>query len=230
MRKPHPLISLSLFIFLVISSCVKSPEFAQNESLEWSNDTVYFDTIFTRQSQTGNYPISVTKILSVKNPSALWVNANFEVAGGDQSSYKINVDGLSGSKINNIEIPINISTKVTPAIDEFFYTIVYAILVYLIGTSSFKMIDHIPQSIIRWAGSGAKSFGDQDGDPTADLVRYAAFGGANIANQASGIASQGAELGGKATGGILGLATKFGGSSTKAAGTPAPTIKTPKGP
>lgn len=112
MRKPHPLISLSLFIFLVISSCVKSPEFAQNESLEWSNDTVYFDTIFTRQSQTGNYPISVTKILSVKNPSALWVNANFEVAGGDQSSYKINVDGLSGSKINNIEIAPNDSVFV----------------------------------------------------------------------------------------------------------------------
>jgi len=112
LRKPHPLISLSLFIFLVISSCVKSPEFAQNESLEWSNDTVYFDTIFTRQSQTGNYPISVTKILSVKNPSALWVNANFEVAGGDQSSYKINVDGLSGSKINNIEIAPNDSVFV----------------------------------------------------------------------------------------------------------------------
>lgn len=89
---------------LLFSACIKSPEFTQNAQLRLSTDTIFFDTVFTRQPQTGTYPISVTKLFSIKNPSDFWVKADFYVAGGEQSPYRINVDGLSGNRIDQVEI------------------------------------------------------------------------------------------------------------------------------
>lgn len=71
-------------------------------------------------------------------------------------------------------------------VDEFFYTVLYAFILYMTATSSFKLIDQIPNHILRWAGSGAKSFGDQYDDPTSGLTRYAAMGGYTIGQRLSG--------------------------------------------
>ena len=89
------------------------------------------------------------------------------------------------------------------AIDEFFFTIIYTILIYMIATSSFKMIDQVPNSILRWMGAGVQSFSDQRGDPAQGLVQYAAFGGANMAGQVTGALQQG----GRAVGQGIGAAT-----------------------
>lgn len=92
-------------------------------------------------------------------------------------------------------------------IDEFFFTIVYTILVYMLATSSFKLIDQIPNHILRWMGAGVQSFGDQRDDPAQGMVQYAAFGGANLAGQISGAMAQGARTAGQAVGApIRGLA------------------------
>lgn len=96
-------ILLSSFV-LTVTSCIKNPEFTQNATLIISTDTVYFDTLFTRQPQTGTYPISVTKLLSIKNPSDFWVKANFNISGGNQSSFRMNIDGISSNHIENLEI------------------------------------------------------------------------------------------------------------------------------
>jgi len=45
--------------------------------------------------------------------------------------------------------------------DALFYTVLYAVLVYTIATSSFKLIDDIPNSIMRWGGSNTSSFNAQ---------------------------------------------------------------------
>lgn len=105
------------FILLIVligsfNACIKQPEFVQNAQLEFSTDTIYFDTIFTRQPQTGTYPISITKLLSVKNNQDFWVKANFKVAGGELSPYRINIDGISGNEINELEIAPNDSAFV----------------------------------------------------------------------------------------------------------------------
>lgn len=105
-KTQHP---ISPFYFLLgilffLNACIKSPEFTQNSKLQFSTDSIFFDTIFTRQPQTGTYPISVTKLLSVKNNSDFWVKADFKVAGGTQSPYRINIDGISGNEINQLEI------------------------------------------------------------------------------------------------------------------------------
>ncbi len=86
------------------------------------------------------------------------------------------------------------------AIDEFFFTIIYTILVYMLATSSFKLIDQIPNSILRWMGAGVQSFGDQRDDPAQGMVQYAAFGGANLAGQIGGALQQGARTAGMAAG------------------------------
>lgn len=63
-------------------------------------------------------------------------------------------------------------------IDELFYTIVYAIVVYLIAISSFKLIDGIPKSIMRWIGEEVAAFGDQAGDAADGLIQQVSIGGA----------------------------------------------------
>ncbi len=71
-------------------------------------------------------------------------------------------------------------------IDEFFYTIIYAILVYMMGMSSFKLIDTIPNNILRWMGQSVATFGDMREDPAQNLVGKAAFGSQQIASKMGG--------------------------------------------
>ncbi len=94
-------------------------------------------------------------------------------------------------------------------IDEFFFTIVYTIVVYMIATSSFKLIDQIPNSILRWMGAGVQSFNDQRDDVTGSFTQYAAFGGATISGQVVGAANQGARAAGQAAGAVPALALRY---------------------
>lgn len=74
-------------------------------------------------------------------------------------------------------------TTMRGPIDEMFYTIVYAIVVYLIAMSSFKLIDGIPRSIMRWMGESVAAFGDQEGDAAEGLVMRMSAGGAAIGSR-----------------------------------------------
>lgn len=71
-------------------------------------------------------------------------------------------------------------SNVRGPIDDLFYTIVYAIVVYLIATSSFKLIDGIPKSIMRWIGEEVSAFGDQDSDAADGLIQQVSIGGAGL--------------------------------------------------
>lgn len=68
------------------------------------------------------------------------------------------------------------SGNVRSKIDEFFFTIIYAIIVYLIAMSSFKLIDTIPNNILRWMGQSVATFGDQREDPAQGLVSKTTVG------------------------------------------------------
>lgn len=91
------------FVVMVFSACQSDQFFNGNNTLAFSKDTVWFDTVFTRKVGS-SYPISVTKIISIKNPENLAVKANFKLAGGAQSQFRVAIDGESGTEINNIEI------------------------------------------------------------------------------------------------------------------------------
>ncbi len=62
------------------------------------------------------------------------------------------------------------------AVDEFFFTVIYTIIVYLMGLSSFKLVDLIPNNILRWMGQSVATFGDQREDSGQSLVSTSTVG------------------------------------------------------
>lgn len=72
-------------------------------------------------------------------------------------------------------------------VDEFFFTILYAIIVYMIGMSCFKLIDLIPNNILRWMGAGVSTFNDQAGEPAEGLVSKMAIGGSILGQTLQGV-------------------------------------------
>ena len=91
-------------------------------------------------------------------------------------------------------------------IDTFFFTIVYAIILYMMAMASFKMITLVPNNILRWLGQSVSSFNDQAGDPAQGLTQYAAMGGARIGGQLAGATAKLSEGGGAGIGQVFGLA------------------------
>jgi conjugal transfer/type IV secretion protein DotA/TraY len=56
------------------------------------------------------------------------------------------------------------------SIDLFFYTILYAVLAYMMALSCFKLIDQIPAEILRWIGSEAKNIIDDQGNKNVESL------------------------------------------------------------
>jgi hypothetical protein len=96
---PQLLVLLALgFIISTNSSCRK--DIGQSDgSLEFSVDTVIFDTVFTTVG-------SVTRRFMIYNRESQPVTISSAIlAGGLQSKYRINIDGMSGVALSDIEIP-----------------------------------------------------------------------------------------------------------------------------
>ena len=94
------------FIFLGIccfllwtSSCRKDFEYAQsNGNLQFSKDTVYLDTVFTAIG-------SSTYSLKVYNRSKEDIEIpSIRLGGGNNSQYRLNVDGVSGAAFTNVPL------------------------------------------------------------------------------------------------------------------------------
>ncbi|MCM2343142.1 MAG: hypothetical protein NDJ24_01115, partial [Alphaproteobacteria bacterium] len=56
------------------------------------------------------------------------------------------------------------------AFDKFFYTCIYTVLVYMMGLSSFKLVDAIPDRILRWMGTSVKTFSETAENMAGELV------------------------------------------------------------
>jgi conjugal transfer/type IV secretion protein DotA/TraY len=63
-------------------------------------------------------------------------------------------------------------------IDEFFFTVIYTIIVYLFAVPCFKLVDMIPDHIMTWLGAGISTFGSQDGDPAEGMMQHVSMGAA----------------------------------------------------
>jgi hypothetical protein len=84
----------------------------------------------------------------------------------------------------------------------------------MMAMASFKMINLVPNNILRWLGQSVSSFNDQAADPASGLTQYAAIGGARIGGQMADATS-------KLSGGIgSGFGEAFGlaGGVSKATG------------
>lgn len=81
----------------------------------------------------------------------------------------------------------NVIEYIRNPIDQFFFTAIYAVIAYLLGTSSFKMIDQIPKQILRWMGQdNVASFGDTQEDPTDRLIQSSGLGVQQVTSALTG--------------------------------------------
>ncbi|MGN7437090.1 MAG: DotA/TraY family protein [Alcanivorax sp.] len=66
-------------------------------------------------------------------------------------------------------------------LDELFYSVIYVIMVYMIGLSCFKLVDAIPNNIMRWMGVTVSTFHETAGDPASELAGKM-YRGTNMTN------------------------------------------------
>lgn len=83
-----------------LTSCKKATFYSEG-NLDFSADTVVFDTVFTTIGST-------TKRLKIYNNSNRNLRIDeIQLMGGESSPFRINVDGLSGTDFGNLEIEGN---------------------------------------------------------------------------------------------------------------------------
>ncbi len=99
LRKSVLLILLAGTIALLYHCRPERTYIEENDAkLQFSLDTVYFDTIFTTVGTT-------TKSFRVYNPHSRFIKIDdIRLAGGDNSVFRINVDGQPGKQFENYEI------------------------------------------------------------------------------------------------------------------------------
>lgn len=89
-----------ILAMLLLYSCRKDMSVTESPSakLEFSTDTVLFDTVFTTVGST----FRRLKVYN-RNEQAVKISS-INLAGGKTSSYKINVDGFSGPTVSDYEL------------------------------------------------------------------------------------------------------------------------------
>jgi hypothetical protein len=112
MKKSFHFLLLSMIIIGFISSCKKEEIFytGTDVALKFTfgrnlpADTLYFDTVFTQKPGTP-YPRSVNKQFFIVNNRKQSVKTNIQLAGSDQSPFRMNIDGVPGRNFRDVIIP-----------------------------------------------------------------------------------------------------------------------------
>lgn len=108
----------------------------------------------------------------VKLLNIIWDLVVRNVTGFDAHETSVNIVGDLALKRDSL--------------DQFFFTVIYAIIVYMLANACFKLIDMIPKDLMRWMGSGVTSFGDMAEGPAKNLSQYVAMGGLVQGQQLAG--------------------------------------------
>ena len=92
--------TLAIGVVLGITGCRDEQGFSSDPShrLTFSADTVAFDTLFTEVSSATH-----AFLIYNRNKADLRI-AHTMLAGGEQSPYRVNIDGLSGSSFDNLTL------------------------------------------------------------------------------------------------------------------------------
>ena len=94
---------LIVFILCIaLFSCKKEIDFSSDQGgpLNFSNDTITFDTIFASIG-------SITKTLTVYNYNDYDVTTNIQLSGNSSANFRMNIDGIAGNNQEDINIPAN---------------------------------------------------------------------------------------------------------------------------
>lgn len=110
-------------------------------------------------------------------------------------SIVVNVGGFNPQYDASLPAGEQLLSLKASVIDEFFYTGVYAVLCYMLGIASFKLVDLIPSKILRWMGQGMQTFQEGAGDPVGKLTGSMHQKSILVTNQLRGRGSSMAEMG-----------------------------------
>lgn len=105
--------------------------------------------------------------------------------------FDVMITNVGGNDRSNTATPTDIEFYRGP-IDQLFYSIIYAAVAYMVGLSCFKMIDQIPNKILRWIGVSVETFKDAQGDPAGKLASSTYQKGNMAVGQVSGAFDQNA--------------------------------------
>lgn len=99
---------IAVLISLVLFSCRKDEVVDTNATtrLQFSTDSLLFDTVFTSTGTTNRS----LKIFNYNKNSV--VISNIRLKGGDASAFKININGIAATSLNNLKIRGNDSIYV----------------------------------------------------------------------------------------------------------------------
>jgi conjugal transfer/type IV secretion protein DotA/TraY len=76
-------------------------------------------------------------------------------------------------------------------LDELFFTVIYAVVVYMLALSCFKLIDSVPNQILRFIGASVSTFQEGAGDPAGQLTSQVSSGSQLTLNQITGALNPG---------------------------------------
>lgn len=109
----------------------------------------------------------------------IWGLVMSSVTGIDPAT----VDKVSADKVGSVRY-------VRGVLDKFFYTVMYAVFVYMIGMGSFKLVDSIPDKILRWMGTSVKSFNETATSMASDFMSKSFQASESVVQGADGVMNQ----------------------------------------
>jgi hypothetical protein len=75
--------------------------------------------------------------------------------------------------------------------EQLLFTVLYIVIVYMIGLGCFKMIDQVPANVLRWMGASINTFAaTAREDAGATLSQSVKQGSSNVIGSTQGLASQ----------------------------------------
>ena len=108
--------------------------------------------------------------------SALIFSAMVKVLNEMWTLVVTNLTGFDQVQAEAAGYPITDMRFWRTPVDEFFYTVIYVIIVYMMANASFKLVDLIPNYILRWLGQSVKSFAETAGNSGDALQQKAIVG------------------------------------------------------
>ncbi len=98
----------------------------------------------------------------------------------------LNVTGYDMEAPPSAEFTLDLEFIRSP-VDKFLYTVIYAIIAYSLAVSCFKLIDAIPNNILRYSGAaGLKTYSELDPNPAQNLISLTTRGGAIVTTRLQG--------------------------------------------
>ncbi|MEM9469201.1 MAG: DotA/TraY family protein, partial [Pseudomonadota bacterium] len=113
------------------------------------------------------------------------MNEIFYLAVSNLSGFDTSTSSFCG-RGDAINPPQGSAAWARGPIDEFAFTMLYAVLAYMIGMACFKLIDMIPNQILRWVSAEISGFNDGNQDAAGGLLTYISLAGNQFGSQIGG--------------------------------------------